>query len=243
MKTKLIGYFSIGYPTVENSMKIADSYLSNGIDMIEVGYPTDNPYLDNKYIGNTLRCAQRNLSSNDMVFDAVDRLLSLRNGLPVILLAYDESIRTVGVQNFMARARKSGISDVILVGEKDESTKKALIANGFQVSCYVTFSMPEEEVRLAQNSNGFIYLQAKPDGKVREGCETLGKCVEYLRSQGIRNPIYAGVGISTPDDVKMVAQAKAEGVFIGSALLKQIGNPEQLTSYVQSLRQARDSTV
>lgn len=243
MKTKLIGYFSIGYPTVEESMKIADSYLSNGIDMIEVGYPTDNPYLDNEYIGNTLRCAQQNLRNNDAVFDAVDRLLSLRDDLPVILLAYDESIRAAGVENFMARARKSGISDVILVGEQDESTKKTLIANGFQVSCYVTFSMPEEEVCLAQNSNGFIYLQAKSDGKIREGCETLGKCVKYLRSQGIRNPIYAGVGISTPDDVKMVVQAKAEGVFIGSALLKQIGNSEKLTSYVQSLRLARDSAV
>jgi tryptophan synthase alpha chain len=243
VKTKLIGYFSIGYPTVEESMKIADSYLRNGIDTIEIGYPTDNPYLDNEYIGNTLRCAQQNLSSNDMVFDAVDRLLSLRDNLPVILLAYDKSIRAAGVENFMTRAQKSGISDVILVGEEDESTKETLIANGFQISCYVTFSMPDKEVHLAQNSNGFIYLQAKSDGKVREGCETLGKCVEYLRSQGIRNPIYAGVGISTPDDVKMVAQAKAEGVFIGSALLKQIGNPEQLTSYVQSLRLARDAAV
>lgn len=241
MKTKLIGYFSIGYPTMEKSMEIAEAYLRNGIDMIEVGYPTDNPYLDNAYIGNTLRCAGKNLSSNDAVFDAVDELLRRHGSLPMILLAYDDSIRAAGVDHFMERAKKSGISDIILVGEKDESSKETLIRNGFRVSCYVTFSMPEEEIRLAQNSNGFVYLQAKPDGRIREGCETLGKCVEYLKSRGIRNPIYAGVGISTPDDVKMVTGAKAEGVFIGSALLKQIPDPEKLKTYVQSLKKARDS--
>lgn len=241
MKTKLIGYFSIGYPTVEESMKIADSYLRNGIDMIEVGYPTQDPYLDNEYIGNTLRCAGQNLKDNDAVFDAVDRLLQLHEGLPMILLAYDDSIRAAGVENFMNRAKKSGISDVILVGERDESTKNTLIQNGFRISCYVTYPLPEEEIRLAMNSNGFVYLQAKPDGEVRPGCETLGQCVEYLRNRGIQSPIYAGVGISTPDDVKMVAQAKAEGVFIGSALLKQTQDAEKLSAYVQGLREARDS--
>lgn len=157
MKTKLIGYFSISYPT-------------------------DNPYLDNKYIGNTLRCAQQNLNNNDAVLDAVDRLLSLRDNLPVILLAYDESIRTANVGELYGPYEKNGISDIILVDEKDKSTKKILIASGFQVSCYVTFFMPKEEVRLAQNSNGLIYLQAKSDGKIRKGCETLSNCVEYLRS-------------------------------------------------------------
>jgi tryptophan synthase, alpha subunit len=242
VKTKLIGYFSIGYPDVERSMEIADSYVKSGIDIIEIGFPCDNPYLDNEYIGNTLKCAYNNFKDADAVFDAVDELLKRHADTPVILLMYDHIIRDyVGVDKFIERASKSGIKDIILVGSEDESVKDTLISNGFNVSCYITYGLPDNEIESARNSNAFIYLQAKPDGNVRPGCETLAQCVKYLRDKGIKNPIYAGVGISTPDDVKMVAEAKAEGCFIGSALLKKTGDIKQLEEYVKSLKDARDS--
>lgn len=241
MKTKLIGYFAIGYPDVEKSMDICDSYIKSGIDIIEVGFPCDDPFLDNEYIGNTLKCAYNNFSDADAAFDAVDELLRRYSGVPAILLVYDHIVREyAGIDRFMNRAKKSNIKDIILVGGKDETTKDILIKNGFRVSCYVTYGLPENEINSARESNGFVYLQAKPDGNIRSGCETLEQCISYLRSKNISNTIYAGVGISTPEDIKMVTEARAEGVFIGSALLKKTGDKKLLEEYVKSLKDARD---
>lgn len=86
----------------------------------------------------------------------------------------------------------------MLVGLKDDIIKNKIIAAGLQVSCYVQFHLPKEEVEMAKQSNGFVYLQAKPYDTQQKNEEypTLKDCVEYLRSCGIERPIYCGVGSS-----------------------------------------------
>ncbi len=132
------------------------------------------------------------------------------------------------------------LREVILVGAKSGKTKDRLMAEGFKVSCYVTYSLPDEEVEEAKHSNGFVYLQAKPAGEIRPGCETLKDCILYLREQGIGNRVYAGVGVSLPEDVAMVASSNADGAFIGSALLKQASDIRTLGEYIAKLKNARD---
>lgn len=244
MGTKLIGYISLGYPTLEESLRIADFYLDNGMDVIEIGYPTNNAFLDNEYISGTLRQAYENIEKLNDAFDAIKTLRQRHPDNQLILLMYEHGIlKDAGYDNFITQVRECNIKDIILVGCKDEKTKNGLIKEGFKISCYVTYGLPDDEVKNATNSNGFIYLQAKPAGKVRPGCETLKGCISYLRSKGITNAIYAGVGINLPEDVEMVTKSGADGAFIGSALLKKTGNFSELKEYIQLLKKARDNSL
>ena len=110
----------------------------------------------------------------------------------------------------------------MLVGLKDDIIKNKIIAAGLQVSCYVQFHLPKEEVEMAKQSNGFVYLQAKPYDTQQKNEEypTLKDCVEYLRSCGIERPIYCGVGVHAPEDVRLVREAGGDAVFVGSTILK-----------------------
>lgn len=85
------------------------------------------------------------------------------------------------------------------------------------------YQMLEEEIESAKHSNGFVYLQAKPtpgQGFVNPEYPALKDCIKCLRDHGIERPIYCGVGVHSPEDVKMVKEAGGDAAFVGSTILK-----------------------
>lgn len=113
--------------------------------------------------------------------------------------------------------------DVLLVGLSGNEIKDQIIAAGIRVSCYVQFQMLEEAIESAKASNGFVYLQAKVTpgkGFVNPKYPTLKDCVQGLRDAGIDRPIYCGVGVRAPEDVKTVREAGGDAAFVGSTILK-----------------------
>ena len=50
MSVKVICYLSFGYPTIEESAKMAEYYIEGGCDAIEVSIPPKNPYRDSAYL-------------------------------------------------------------------------------------------------------------------------------------------------------------------------------------------------
>lgn len=62
-----------------------------------------------------------------------------------------------------------------------------------------------------------------PLGKHPAG-KTLKDCISYLRRKGIKIPIFCGIGVSTPNDVKQVIASGADVV-----MLKYIGNLKKAT--------------
>ena len=127
--------------------------------------------------------------------------------------------------------------DLILVGLEDETIKNKLIEAGVRVSCYVQYHLDEEEVESAIRSNGFVYLQAKPTtGNVNPDYPELKDCIQYLRSRGITRSIYCGVGIYQPEDVSMAKEAGADGVFVGSTVLKLHSDIPALKAKIKELK-------
>ena len=47
----LICYLSNGYPTIEKSIEVAQTYVSAGCDMIEIDFPSRDPFLEGEFIG------------------------------------------------------------------------------------------------------------------------------------------------------------------------------------------------
>lgn len=236
MKTKLIGYSSYGYPSIEESIKIADVYAKSGCDVIEISYPTDNAYIDSEYISSRMKMAIEKCNDADAYFNGISKIREENPNVELLLLIYEHSIIELGLNKFIKYCKDNSIEDIILVGTKDDTITNELMKNNLKISCYVTFGMPDNEVEEAKNSNGFVYLQAKPDGKVKDGYDTLEKCIEYLKNVGIKTPIYVGVGISTKEDVNMASKAGADGVFVGSAMLKKQHDFKELEAFIKELK-------
>jgi tryptophan synthase alpha chain len=148
----------------------------------------------------------------------------MRKWLPAvsyILLIYEHTLKEIGVEKFCEFCKTNGFRDIILAGQKGAEIKRALMVRGLRVSCYIQYFLPAGDVASARESNGFVYLQAKPTaGRINPEYPRLSDCIRYLRGAGIVTPVYCGVGINEPKDVCFAKKAGADGVFVGSALLK-----------------------
>lgn len=236
---KLICYLSNGYPTIDASIAMADRYVAAGCDAIEIDVPARDPYLEAENITTRMKTA---LAANNDLFAYLVAAATIRKNHPdvtILLLAYEDSVAEIGLDRFADYCLAHDLLDLIIVGRGGRGIKERLIARGLRVSCYVQFHLPEEEVGPALASNGFVYLQAKPmTGNVNPLFPTLGDCITRLRSIGIDRPINCGVGVHTPDDVRMVHAAGGDGVFIGSAILKHDHDPAKVMSVIKEFKAA-----
>ncbi|EGU35257.1 tryptophan synthase subunit alpha [Vibrio scophthalmi] len=219
---KLIGYLSNGYPSLEQSKALANHYIKSGCDVIEVDFPDYNPYLENDLIKGRMLKALESCPDYEQYMKVISEIKQENPTAQFILLAYETSVEAIGKEKFAQFAKDNDLLDLIFVGLKSNEIKDYLIEQGLKVSCYIQFHLPEDEIQFALNSNGFVYLQAKPTtGNVNPAYPTLTDCINYIRERGIgrEREIYCGVGVHTPEDAKMVKQSGADGVFVGSAFL------------------------
>lgn len=234
---KLICYLSNGYPSIEESKRMAELYVNAGCDIIEIDFPSHNPFLESEYIAGRMAKALEACGDYEAYMAG---MVEIKRNLPdttFILMVYENTIEEIGYSRFVRFCQDNDFRDLILVGIKDDAIKNRLIAAGIRVSCYVQFDLKEQEVAYAKQSNGFVYLQGKPaPGQARTEYPTLKDCIRYLRAQGITSPIYCGVGIHAPEDAAMAKEAGADAVFVGSTILKLHECPDQLAAKIQEFK-------
>lgn len=217
---EIILYLSNGYPTLESSLSTAIEYVDAGCRMMEIDFPSRDPYLEGDYIADRMAKALDVCDDYEKYMESMVRLKERLPEVHFLVLAYENTVEEIGVERFVQFCRENDFEDVLLVGLKDEKIKNQIMDGGLKVSCYVQFHMLPEEIESAKALNGFVYMQAKPNGNVNPEYPTLEDCIKHLRDCGIERPIYCGVGVHAPEDVKMVKDAGGDAAFVGSTILK-----------------------
>lgn len=238
---KLICYLSLGYPSLEHSVRIAKEYIKAGCDIIEIDFPTRNCYLESDYIRARMNGALDACADYREYMKTIVRIKEENSEAKFIVLAYEHTIMEIGVKEFLDFSLKNGLRDLIYIGNSHPEVRSLLIAEGIKVSSYIQFHMPEEEIASAQATNGFIYLQSKPGKEINPQFPTLKACIDYLRNGlKLENLIYCGVGISSPEDIRMVKEAGADGAFVGSLVLKLHDDLPKMAETIRLLKAATE---
>lgn len=233
---KLICYLSNGYPTIESSIEMAKVYTEAGCDAIEVDFPSHNPYLEGEFIAERMKHALINCNDYEKYMEGIVKVKRENQNTHLLLLAYANTIKEIGDDKFIEFCLNNNIKDLIFVGTDTKLLSK-LIKHDLKISCYVQFHMPEEEIEAVKKSNGFVYMQAKPmTNNINEKYPTLKDCVSHLKEIGIDREIYCGVGIRDSKDIRMVKESNADGVFVGSAILKLHDNIPELKKAIKNLK-------
>ena len=220
---EIILYLSNGYPTLEASRQMAKEYVDAGCGMIEIDFPSRDPFLESQLIKDRMAKALEECGDYDAYMAQIVQVKKDLPNVKLLVLAYENTIQEIGTEKFIKFCKDNDFMDVLLVGLSSDALKDQSIAAGIRVSCYVQFQMLEEEIESAKASNGFVYMQAKVtpgQGSVNPKYPTLKDCIQGLRDAGIDRPIYCGVGVHAPEDVKMVKEAGGDAAFVGSTILK-----------------------
>jgi len=216
---------------------LAEAAVDAGADLVELGFPFSDPLADGPVIR---RAAERALAQGMRTGACLETLAATRARLPdtpLVPMTYASLLEAYGWERFFDDARGAGATSLIVadlpVDERPELRRVQLVA---------PTSTDERIAIAARETEGWLYLVTVTGTTgAREGLSpALAGLVERARA-ATRLPLYAGFGISTPEQARAAAEL-ADGVVVGTSALEAAEQgPAELARYVSTLRRALDS--
>jgi tryptophan synthase alpha chain len=243
----LIVYVTVGYPSIEATLKVVPRLASSGADIVELGIPFSDPLAD----GITIQKASFQALQNGVTPETcleVARQLRAKTDVPLVFMTYYNPVFSYGLKEFVAECAKSGIGGLIVPDlPPEEGTELQAItqAAGLDLIYLLAPNSSEERIRLvAERSRGFIYLVSVTGvtGAREDLPANLAAFVTRVKKVASQ-PLCVGFGISTPEQARRIA-GLADGIIVGSRLIQLMAEDESLTSAQRlaiELRRALDS--
>ncbi len=226
----LIAYLMAGDPGLPETEQLVIALERAGADIIELGVPFSDPIADGPVIQQAAERALRNGTSLRQILVSV-KTLRRRTEIPIVLMVYYNSIHAMGLEPFCKAANEAGVDGLIVPDMPPDEAgplKGPAAAAGLRlVFLLAPTSTASRRTYVAKESQGFLYyvsLTGITGAKIQNMAE-VGKNVEKIR-KATRTPVAVGFGVSTPEDAGRVA-AMADGVIVGSAIVKQIAANQQ----------------
>jgi len=238
-KTALMPFLVAGDPTLAQTRDLVVALEQAGADMIELGVPFSDPIAD----GPTIQAAgQRALASGLTLHEVLDMVKDLRKDvhLPIVLMSYYNLLYQYPIVDFAERAAGVGIDGVIvpdLPPEEAGTWRRVARRAGLHAIFLVTPTTPQDRVRKVDRlSKGFLYYVSVTGvtGAREKLPRDLALALDRTRKK-VRNPLAVGFGIGTPSQVAALAP-HADGIIVGSALVKVIEQHQKSRSLVDEVR-------
>jgi tryptophan synthase alpha chain len=233
MKTLAI-YLMCGRGTPE----LAEAAVEGGADIVELGFPFSDPLADGPVIR---RAGERALDEGMRTAACLECLAASRRRVevPLIPMTYASLLEAYGYDRFAEAAAEAGATSLIVadlpVDEEPELRRVQLVA---------PTSTDERIALAAERTDGWLYLVtvAGTTGARAGLSPELQGLVE--RARGLTDvSLYAGFGISTPEQAAGAAKI-ADGIVVGSRAVEVAADgPAALRDYVSLLREAVDSAA
>ena len=222
----LIPFFVVGDPEFDTSLAVVKAAIDAGADILELGIPFSDPIAD----GPTIQKADIRAARSGMpVRKALEFIRAVKGyrDIPIGLLMYYNLIHQYGIERFFVDFHEAGVNSVLVadlsIDDADEVIGPAQAA-GLDTVFMVTPNTHTDRVkRIASKTTGFIYTVSLLG--VTGTREALSNDVSDLvqRLKGLTDvPICVGFGVSKPEHAKIIADAGADGVIIGSRLVGMI---------------------
>jgi tryptophan synthase alpha chain len=244
----LIAYVTVGYPSIEATLKVVPLLAECGCDIVELGIPFSDPMADGATIQQASFKALENGVTTTLCLD-IAKKISKKTNVPLVFMTYYNPIYQYGLEKFCHDCVASGIDGLIvpeLPPEEGDELGKLAGKSGVDLIYLLAPTSLDERIKLvASKSRGFIYLVsiAGVTGTRNELPPDLGKFITKVKLFA-KQPVCVGFGISTPEHTAQVAKT-ADGVIIGSKLIQLMETDDAAMTatqgFIREVREALDS--
>ena len=221
-RAALMPYLMGGFPDPERSLAIGLACAEHGADLLELGIPYSDPLADGPVIH---EAGSRALAAGVRTGDVLEVARGLAEVVPVVIMCYANLVFARGTERFVAELAERGVSGLIVPDlplEEAPDVLSACDARGIALVPLVAPTTPPERLQaIGARARGFVYTVAVlgTTGE-RAGVDaTMGDVLARTRA-ATDVPVALGFGISTPDDAAAAAAAGADGVIVGSRLVR-----------------------
>jgi len=237
-----VPFWMMGYPDQETSLKRLE-LLAQQADVLEIGCPFSDPLADGPTLQRVANQAMASGATMCKTFEGVAEIRKKFCTMPIGLLTYCNLILSFGVQNFFKRAKEVGMNSVLI--PEIPVDELALVQN-FAKECeidlvfLVSTNTPEARIKkVFKSAGGFIYAISTPSvtgAKSEIAPETLTMIQDFKKETDI--PICVGFGVSSPDHIRTLKAAGADGAIVGSKLF-EFATEAELAAFC---RECKDAT-
>jgi tryptophan synthase alpha chain len=239
----LIAYLTAGDPTPEKTPELCAALERGGVDLIELGVPFSDPIADGPVIQ---RGADRALRAGTTVPKvlAIAKQIREKSQIPLLLFTYLNPVMRYGLDQLAKDAKAAGIDGCLLTDLSVEEAapyvdamRKADLDTVFLAA---PTSTPRRLELVGRYSTGFVYLVSRTGvtGERSDLSDSVAPLIAATRKV-TKLPLAVGFGISTPDQAHEVSKL-ADGVVVGSAVVRTIEQGGDLEAFARSLRQGID---
>ena len=246
----LMPYLTIGHPSPALTLELVPAVVEAGADLIELGIPFSDPLADGATIQQATHRALEQGTTVETCLQVVAELRRRGIETPLILMGYYNPIFQRGLNTFCANAAQAGADGLIipdLPPEEAHELRQACRAHDLDLIFLLAPTSDDTRVRhVIELSTGFIYLVSLTG--VTGARDHLPADLEAF-VQRVRRltdlPLAVGFGIGSPDEARRVGRV-ADGVIVGSAIVRRAGESAEPVStvrdFVQSLRAGLNSS-
>ena len=237
----LIPYIMAGDPDLDATKRYIHDLESSGADIIELGVPFSDPLADGPTIQ---QAAERSLQKGTTLRKVIGLVKEIRktSEIPLILMTYYNPVFKMGIESFITKAVKAGIDGVIIPDLiPDEADEFMKLSRQYGLDTIFLLAPTSTDTRIkkvAKASTGFIYYvsitgitgsQLSVGGLMKETLKTLNRST--------KKPVAVGFGISNAKEASSISKL-ADGVIIGSAIVKLIAKGKNIKGFIKDIREA-----
>jgi len=220
----------------ERTPELAEAAVEGGADLIELGFPFSDPLADGPVIR---RAGEKALAEGMRTRECLECLSATRArvDVPLIPMTYASLLEAYGYDRFAADAQAAGATSLI-VADLPVDAEPGLR----RVQLVAPTSTDDRLTLAAERTDGWLYLVTLTGttGAREDLSPALAGLVERARN-ATDVPLYAGFGISTPEQARAAAEL-VDGIVVGSRAVEvAAGGPAPLRDYVASLRGGLDT--
>ncbi len=229
-RAALMPYLMGGFPDLATSRAIGEAYAASGADLVELGVPYSDPLADGPVIHAAGSAALRAGATLDGVLEIAEAL-AVR--LPVVLMCYVNVVLARGPDAFAKSARAAGVSGLIMpdlpFGESPE-VEAACREHAIALVPLVAPTTTDERLEMiGARAQGFLYAVSVTGTTGERGARDaeIRALLDRVRAR-TSVPVALGFGIATPEQAAAAAAAGADGVIVGSRLVRaaaEAGDP------------------
>ncbi|PYZ94519.1 tryptophan synthase subunit alpha [Salipaludibacillus keqinensis] len=229
-ENRFVPYIMSCHPTYEASIEIALTLQEAGVDAIEWGVPFSDPLADGPVIQ---QAGDRARKAGGSLRKALEGMKEARQqGLqaPVVLFTYVNPVLSVGFEKVIEGMKEAEIDGILIPDlpfEESEELRKLCNEAGISLISLIAPSSSHRMEKISRLGDGFLYYVTSlgVTGTRQSFSDQISHSINELKKTATV-PVLAGFGISTRDQVRHF-QSIADGVIVGSALVRFIGEREQ----------------
>ncbi|MFZ0043420.1 MAG: tryptophan synthase subunit alpha [Solirubrobacteraceae bacterium] len=221
-RAALMPYLMGGYPSLADSLAIGQAYADSGADVIELGVPFSDPLADGPVIHAAGTAA---LAAGATLPGVLEIARALAKSVPVVVMCYANVILARGLERFADELVDAGVSGLIVPDlplEEGAGVLEACDQRGLALVPLVAPTTPEARLaRIGAQARGFLYtVSLTGTTGERTGVDAGLRDVIARSAAHTDVPVAVGFGIGTPEQAAAAAEAGADGVIVGSRLVR-----------------------